>query len=601
MCKTRLIHPVLVAIALSNVAGLAFMAAAAKGEDASFKTEFLTLCDTYTPAFVQNARSHKRGGPAFFVNSYAIRALCVAYDLTGKKDYLDACKAWSDRMVDNQNGMIPKGTYDMNYARLPGQKEKDGENYVADCSSIAEGVLTTSIRCTDPAEKQRYLDSAETFAKLVAEKFVRPSGGVTDGWWSGSSKEWFCSTGIFGALAFELYNETGKPEYLKLGLGAIDYLNGLDIAKTHTAVPGFGPAEGERPSVFMYAMEAYSAGLPHLKPGTERYEKAMLQFLRLSTWLARPLAQPHGINYLEHWGTKTGASPSTCTCMPGWCPTAAMPSAWPTRISGRRMPPGRKRALATASNWGRLRWCRSRRRPLRAKSIGPASKNEVTVHSGQGGRRRFSAESLVKTEDLAPKTSSVPARSSDRIQQRQPHRLMGSVRLDRRKGDFVGLDRVVQIAVRRAIVAQTVEKMVDLPLERMVRHVAGIGQDRRQLDPVGLPGKLVRPDAIVEHRARRAEDADGKTVGHDAIGIDRHLADHPVVERHQGHLQAVVFHGRRVFDPGVRARDCTRGFRPCGIRRPRQTLPRDWPPRTRPSRQTTAGRRWHGSRRRETR
>ena len=90
-------------------------------------------------------------------------------------------------MIENQNAMIPKGTYGMNYGRLPGQE--GGENYVADCSSIGEGVLATSIRCTDPAKKRRYLESAETFANLVAEKFVRPSGGVTDGWWKDSDKE----------------------------------------------------------------------------------------------------------------------------------------------------------------------------------------------------------------------------------------------------------------------------------------------------------------------------------------------------------------------------------------------------------------------------
>ena len=232
-----------------------------------------------------------------------IGALCVAYDLTGDLEYLDICKAWCDRMIEYQNAMVPKGMYDMNYGRVPGQE--DGENFVADCSSIAEALLVTSIRSTEPKEKRRYLDSAEMFAKLVAERFVRPTGGVTDGWWKDSDKEWWCSTGIYGALVFELYNETGKPEYLKLGLGTIDYLNTLDL----NTEGSFGPPEKERPSVFMYSMEAYSAGLPHLKAGTECYEKAMVQFSKLRAWLTKAVAEPSDTDSYAQWGSKIGGLP----------------------------------------------------------------------------------------------------------------------------------------------------------------------------------------------------------------------------------------------------------------------------------------------------
>ena len=250
------------AAVLGGLMWLGGLAATARSEEPDFKKEFFTLCDANRAPLLAKAQSHRRGGPPFYIDAYAIRALCVAYDLTGDLEYLDICRAWSDRMIEYQIAMVPKGMYDMNYGRVPGQE--DGECFVADCSSIAEAVLVTSIRSTEPKEKRRYLDSAEMFAKLVAERFVRPTGGVTDGWWKDSDKEWWCSTGIYGALAFELYNETGKPEYLKLGLGTIDYLNTLDL----NTEGSFGPPEKERPSVFMYSMEAYSAGLPHLKPGT---------------------------------------------------------------------------------------------------------------------------------------------------------------------------------------------------------------------------------------------------------------------------------------------------------------------------------------------
>ena len=63
------------------------------------------------------------------------------------------------------------------------------------------------------------------FAKLVKDNYVRPSGGVTDGFWSHFGGEWWCSTGIFGSLAFVLYRETGDEAYLQIGRGVVDWLN----------------------------------------------------------------------------------------------------------------------------------------------------------------------------------------------------------------------------------------------------------------------------------------------------------------------------------------------------------------------------------------
>jgi hypothetical protein len=279
------------------------LATTARGEEPDFKKELLALCDANRAPLLKKAQSHRRGGPPFYIDAYAIRALCVAYDLTDDLEYLNICKAWCDRMIEYQNVMVPKGMYDMNYGRVPGQE--DGECFVADGSSIAEAILVTSIRSRDQKEKRRYLDSAEMFAKLVAERFVRPTGGVTDGWWKDSDKEWWCSTGIYGALMFELYGETGKPEYLKSGLGTIDYLNTLDLNTEGT----FGPPEKERPSVFMYSLEAYSAGLPHLRPGTDRYEKAMIQFSKLRAWLAKAVVESNTTDSYAQWGSKIGGLP----------------------------------------------------------------------------------------------------------------------------------------------------------------------------------------------------------------------------------------------------------------------------------------------------
>ena len=61
---------------------------------AEFRPHFLELCDR-AAAKIGDPDSK---GP-YFVDSYAVRALCVAYDLTGNPKYLDACRQWSERMV----------------------------------------------------------------------------------------------------------------------------------------------------------------------------------------------------------------------------------------------------------------------------------------------------------------------------------------------------------------------------------------------------------------------------------------------------------------------------------------------------------------------
>jgi len=191
----------------------------------------------------------------------------------------------------------------MQYGRRPG--EQQGNWYVADCSSIALGVLATAIRCDDPAEKHRYLRSVESFAGLVADNFVRPSGGVTDGYWPTSDKEWWCSTGIFGSLAFCLYDETGDERYLKLGRGAIDWLNGQDLL----TVAKHYPADTIKPTVMMYCLEAYSAGLPHLEPGSERHRAAMAQLTKAYSWMSDSWGGRAGIDYVSQWGSKFGGLP----------------------------------------------------------------------------------------------------------------------------------------------------------------------------------------------------------------------------------------------------------------------------------------------------
>jgi hypothetical protein len=249
---------------------------------AALQAQFAELCD------LARAKISVETNPgAFFIDSYAIRALCVAYDRTGQKPCLEVCKAWSDRMIAFQDKMIPRSAYYMNYNRKPG--EDRGEWYVADSSSIAMGVLATAVRCQGP-ERQRYLDSAKAFAKLVMENYPGKAGGIRNGSWPKFGGEWWCSSGIFGSFAFLLYDETGDERYLKVALGALDWLNQRDLTQDETIQ--YYPLSKLGPTKPMYVLEAYSAGWPHLKPGSPMQQAALAQITWALNWTAEQQAKP---------------------------------------------------------------------------------------------------------------------------------------------------------------------------------------------------------------------------------------------------------------------------------------------------------------------
>lgn len=85
----------------------------ARGGEPELEAEFFARCDSGAEILHEQARTEKRIGRAFYWDAYVARALCVAYDMTGKQSYLDACKAWSGRMLEYQSGMIPEGAYYM--------------------------------------------------------------------------------------------------------------------------------------------------------------------------------------------------------------------------------------------------------------------------------------------------------------------------------------------------------------------------------------------------------------------------------------------------------------------------------------------------------
>ena len=238
-----------------------------------FPAQFIQLCDL---AAVK-VRDENNKVP-FFVDSYAVRALCVAYDMTGNTNYLDACRDWSTRMVNYQEQMTPRGAYYMHYNRKPGETTNDW--YSADSSSIGMAILATSIRCQG-AEQRRYVRSAKRFANLVIDNYVKPSGGVSDGQWHRSDKEWWCSSGIFGSFLFNLYANTGNKLYLKTALHVTDWLNNLDLTKDQPF-----PLSQQGPSMVFYVMESYSAGWPYIAQDEARKKAAEKQVAWCLNWIA---------------------------------------------------------------------------------------------------------------------------------------------------------------------------------------------------------------------------------------------------------------------------------------------------------------------------
>jgi len=136
---------------------------------------------------------------------------------------------------------------------------------------------------------------------------VMPCGGITDGLWSRFDGEWWCSTGIFGSLAFVLYDQTGDPAYLKVGLQAIDWLNRQRFENAQHI-----DYKEAAPSVLMYVFEAYSAGVPHLQRDPIRWAASQGELRRAADWMA---AHQPGRNakstwkYESQWGSKLGGLP----------------------------------------------------------------------------------------------------------------------------------------------------------------------------------------------------------------------------------------------------------------------------------------------------
>jgi uncharacterized protein YyaL (SSP411 family) len=279
--KFNLIRLLFLCLVLA-ISALSSFTPAAQADDftnTQFRDHFLRLCDLS----VKKITSKKDKDP-FFQDSYAIRALCVAYDMTGNTNYLNVCRQWSDQMISNQDRMTPPGAYYMNYNRKPGQT--NGDWFAADSSSIGMGLVATSVRC-DAAERARLLDSAKKFADLVIARYVKPTGGVTDGCWHQSTNEWWCSSGLFGSFAFNLYANTGDKKYLDAAMGCANWLSHWDLTKKQPF-----PLKQQGPAMLMYVMECYSAGWPYLSQDAGAKDSAQAKVQWCLNWMTNQQQQP---------------------------------------------------------------------------------------------------------------------------------------------------------------------------------------------------------------------------------------------------------------------------------------------------------------------
>lgn len=84
-----------------------------------FKSKFFQLCNVTVQRINlperKNSLNLTISRVPFYDESYTIRALAVAYDLTVKEEYLNTIKTRADRMTTNQEKMVLKGEYYMNY------------------------------------------------------------------------------------------------------------------------------------------------------------------------------------------------------------------------------------------------------------------------------------------------------------------------------------------------------------------------------------------------------------------------------------------------------------------------------------------------------
>jgi hypothetical protein len=130
---------------------------------------FLAICDRFVRT--QKERGDGKFSGIGFVDNRGARGLLAAYDLTGKKEYLNAAIAWGDAIIAEQR---PDGGYLMGYGYHP-----DGDEcFVADGGEIACGIARL---VTYAPDKKRFMASLRAYM-AYRDSFRCEGGGIGVGW-----------------------------------------------------------------------------------------------------------------------------------------------------------------------------------------------------------------------------------------------------------------------------------------------------------------------------------------------------------------------------------------------------------------------------------
>lgn len=132
---------------------------------------FVALCDRFLEQ--QQARGDGRIHGFGFVDNRGIRALLAAYDLYGRKEYLEGAIRWGEATLAEQRD---DGGFLMGY----GYHRDGNECFVADGGEIACGIGRL-IAYVPEAERQRYFDSLEAYM-AYRDSFRCEGGGIGVGW-----------------------------------------------------------------------------------------------------------------------------------------------------------------------------------------------------------------------------------------------------------------------------------------------------------------------------------------------------------------------------------------------------------------------------------
>ncbi len=219
-----------------------------------------------------------------FINSYIIRSLNVYYAKTNKKKYIDLTEEWTDKQLLNQRKMFPMNAFYMGYGRKP--TEKNGEMFVADTACIAMAVLSTAIYTKNIKKQKKYLQSVIDYTDMVIKNYAKKSGGVTDGEWEKSDKEWWCSTALFSSLLYQLYGVTKEEKYKNFADKAIKWLIEFDYRKADT--PKFDKYGAV--TVIFYMLEAFNSGYFYNNNQYTR-KKIALKVIEFIDWIEHHVDQ----------------------------------------------------------------------------------------------------------------------------------------------------------------------------------------------------------------------------------------------------------------------------------------------------------------------